>query len=152
MHWPKVRARTATPVEIVTTSVTPGIVRTSSALATERTVPLMVGGRQTIVGSASGTWRSIVNFLRPVTAARASTRLRGVPITVKSVSGLRVTFTGSVRTLAARPARSPIGIRRLPPTTRPSVIVSAAVRVPSSAAAAASSRARAIPAATRIGM
>ena len=38
-------------------------------------VPLSVGGRHTMVGSASGTSRSIANFFLPVTMSRASTRL-----------------------------------------------------------------------------
>ena len=58
MHWPNVRARTATPVATMATSVTPGIARTSSSLPIDTGTPLMVGGRQTIVGRASGTWRS----------------------------------------------------------------------------------------------
>ena len=62
-------------METTATSVMPGIARTSAALRTDRTVPLIVGGRHTIVGSAPGTSRSMANFLRPVTAARASTRL-----------------------------------------------------------------------------
>ena len=74
MHWPKVAARTATPVEITATSVTPGMARISPRLATEPTLPLIVGGRHTMVGMASGTFRSSVNRLRPVTAARASIR------------------------------------------------------------------------------
>ena len=52
MHCPKVRPRTATPVEIVTTSVMPGILSTWARLLTRFTVPLIVGGRHTIVGSA----------------------------------------------------------------------------------------------------
>ena len=79
MHWPKVAPRTATPVDTVTTSVIPGIALTAARLATDRTVPLIVGGRQTIVGMAFGTCMSIANFFWPVTAAKASTRPSGVP-------------------------------------------------------------------------
>lgn len=107
MHWPKVRPRTATPVETVTTSVTPGMARTSARLATERTVPLMVGGRQTMVGRASGTWRSIANFLRPVTASRASTRRCPVPMTRNRARSLRVTATAVSDSAAAFAASSP---------------------------------------------
>ena len=32
MHWPKVRARTATPVSTMATSVTPGIALTAARL------------------------------------------------------------------------------------------------------------------------
>ncbi len=68
--------------------------------------PLSVGGRQTIVGSAPGTCRSIANFFRPVTAARASSRLRGVPMTEKSDRGLRSTRTARSVGLAALVASS----------------------------------------------
>src|SRR3954465_12143269 len=98
-HWPNVRARTATPVEMTPTCVTPGIDRTCEMLLTHLTVPLIVGGRHTIVGSAPGTWWSIVNFLRPVTASRASTRLYGLPITLKLEAGARVTPTSLVVSL-----------------------------------------------------
>ena len=51
------------------TSVTPGIALTSVAVGdAPARVPLIVGGRQTIVGSALGTSRSIANCLLPVTA------------------------------------------------------------------------------------
>ena len=53
------------------------------------TVPLIVGGRQTIVGSAPGTSRSIANCLRPVTMSSASIRFCGVPTTSKSDVGLQ---------------------------------------------------------------
>ena len=80
MHWPNVWARTATPPAtycvcgMITTSVTPGIALTAARLRTARRVPLIVGGRQTIVGSAPGTSRSIANCLWPVTMSWASTR------------------------------------------------------------------------------
>ena len=68
MHCPNVAARTATPparivCAMIATSVTPGIALTAAAFWTDARVPLIVGGRQTIVGSASGTSRSIANFL-----------------------------------------------------------------------------------------
>ncbi len=67
----------------------------------------MVGGRQTIVGSASGTSRSIANFFLPVTMSRASTRLAGLPITSNEEVGLRSTLTERVVLLAALVASSP---------------------------------------------
>ena len=76
-------------------------------LATDRTVPLIVGGRQTMVGRASGTSRSMANFLRPVTMSSASTRPRGVPMTVNSDRGFSATATCRVRSLAAVRASSP---------------------------------------------
>ena len=36
MHWPKVWARTATPVGMMATSVTPGIASTAAMLRTDR--------------------------------------------------------------------------------------------------------------------
>lgn len=39
MHWPKVAARTATPVDTIATSVTPGIACTAARFRTPRTVP-----------------------------------------------------------------------------------------------------------------
>ena len=85
MHCPKVAARTATPPAtkfvcgMIATSVTPGIAFTAAAFLTDSAVALIVGGRQSIVGSASGTSRSIANCLRPVTASSASIRRCGVP-------------------------------------------------------------------------
>lgn len=107
MHWPKVRPRTATPVETGTASVMPGIARTSARFSTERTVPLIVGGRHTIVGSASGTRRSIANVLRPVTASSASILPRPVPMTVNSEGSFSTTETWLVATPAAFTASSP---------------------------------------------
>ncbi len=109
MHWPKVRPRTATPVETATTSVMPGIAfDRGQVLHRRRTVPLIVGGRQTMVGSAPGTSRSIANFLRPVTTSRASIRLRGVPMTVNFDAVLeRDRDTATVVVLAAFTASSP---------------------------------------------
>jgi hypothetical protein len=91
MHCPNVAPRTATPVDTIATSVMPGMASTADRLLTDRTVPLMVGGRHVIVGIAPGTSRSIANFLRPVTAASASMRLCGVPTTVKSGASVNCT-------------------------------------------------------------
>ena len=55
MHWPNVSPRTATPLAMGTTSVMPGIAWTTSRLLTLPTLPLIVGGRQTMQGLASGT-------------------------------------------------------------------------------------------------
>ena len=60
MHWPNVSARTATPVLTVATWVTPGICSTASWLRTRTGVPLSVGARQTMVGRAPSTCRSVV--------------------------------------------------------------------------------------------
>ena len=107
MHWPNVSPRTATPVETTATSVMPGIASTSAWLRTALGLPLIVGGRQTIVGLASGTSRSRAYFFLPVTALRASSRRCGVPITVNSEAGLRSTVTDRVRSVAAFSASSP---------------------------------------------
>ena len=61
MHWPKVSARTATPVSTTAMVRTPGIAATTSRLSSRFGVPLSVGARQTMVGSASLTLRSVVN-------------------------------------------------------------------------------------------
>jgi hypothetical protein len=106
MHWPKVLARTAMPVSTCATCVTPGIASTAALFLTDLGVPLSVGGRHTIVGSASGTSRSIANFFLPVTMSRASTRLVGLPITSNCLAGLRSTLTLRVVALAALAARS----------------------------------------------
>ncbi len=107
MHWPKVRARTAMPVAIRATSVTPGIARIAFSLRSDLGVPLSVGGRHTMVGSASGTSRSIENFFLPVTMSRASTRLTGLPMTSKELRGFRSTSTFFVVGEAAFVASSP---------------------------------------------
>lgn len=91
MHCPKVRPRTATPVETTATSVMPGMACTAATFCTETTVPLIVGGRQIIAGIAPATLTSIANCLRPVTASRASIRFCGVPMTLKADAALRVT-------------------------------------------------------------
>ena len=92
---------------ISATSVTPGIARTAASLRSCFGVPLSVGGRHTIVGSASGTSRSIANFFCPVTMSRASTRFAGVPMTVKESRSLSSTSTFFVVGLAAFAASSP---------------------------------------------
>ena len=107
MHWPKVWPRTATPVEMTATSVIPGIALTAARFATDRTVPLIVGGRQTIVGSALGTARSIVNVLRPVTASSASIRFCGVPISANADVGFSCTDNGVVVAAAAATVSEP---------------------------------------------
>ena len=107
MHWPKVFARTATPVSTWATSVTPGIAVTSAALRIDCGEPFSVGGRQTMVGSASGTSRSIENFFLPVTMSRASSRLTGLPIFSKPARPLSLTSTSRVVGLAAFSASSP---------------------------------------------
>ena len=83
MHWPKVSARTATPVSTRAMLRTPGISETASRLSSRFGVPLSVGARQTMVGSASLTLRSVVKVFLPVTASCASSRLWPTPITRK---------------------------------------------------------------------
>ena len=97
MHWPNVRARTATPVGTMPTCVTPGIALTFAALRTLTGLPLRAGARHTIVGSAFLTLRSMANVLRPVTASSASIRRCGVPTTLRSRDSSRVTSTSRVR-------------------------------------------------------
>ena len=70
-------------------------------------VPLSVGARQTMVGSAPLTFRSVVNVFLPVIASRASVRPWPVPITRKDELSLRVTSTRRVCFAAAASARSP---------------------------------------------
>ena len=90
------------------TSVTPGIASTALRLRRARGDPFSVGGRHTMVGSASGTSRSVVKSFAPVTAARASTRLVGVPTTAKSDAALSSTSTDRLPALpAALTASSP---------------------------------------------
>ena len=112
MHCPNVCARTATPVSTGATWVTPGIARTSAWLRSRLGVPFSVGGRQTMVGRAPGTSRSVVNFLAPVTASRASIRLRGVPMTVCCSRVRSSTSTFFVFGLAASGASSAYEIER----------------------------------------
>jgi hypothetical protein len=164
MHCPKVRARTATAedvvprpgsasVEISTTSVTPGIERTSSRLSIDSTVPLIVGGRAIIVGSASGTSRSIVYFLRPVTAATTSSRRCSVPMTLNSSVGLSSATASRVTSLAAAVASSANGMfEPVVESTRPAVVRRFSASSPRIVAAASISRPRASAAATRTGV
>ena len=107
MHCPKVVARTATPVSTTATWVTPGSCRMAAWLLSRFGVPPWVGARQTMVGRASGTSRSVVNFFAPVTASRASVRLSGLPMTLNSRLGRSRTSTASTTWLAASVARSP---------------------------------------------
>ena len=108
MHWPKVRAPTATPVGSIATWLTPGIARTAALFRIAWGEPFSVGARQSIVGTAPGaTSRSIANFFAPVTMSWASTRLCGLPMTAKLVRGLRSTRTGLSVVLAALAASSP---------------------------------------------
>src|SRR5690625_7735864 len=102
MHWPKVCARTATPVSIAATSVTPGIANTAEVFCTFCTEPLIVGGRQIMVGLASLISRSIAYFFRPVTARSTERRFCGVPMTENSELGLRSTDTCVVLLTEAR--------------------------------------------------
>jgi hypothetical protein len=145
---PKVRARTATPVETTSTSVTPGMSRTSSRFRTRSGVPFRSGARQMTVGSASGTFRSVANFFRPVTIARASVLFCGLPMIRKSSSALRTTSTCSVVALAAFSVSSPNGR----PLISPRLLVRVRTSWPRIWAAAASSRPLASAAATRIGV
>ena len=107
MHCPNVLARTATPVVIVARSVTPGIRLTLAALLIDRTVPLIVGARHTMVGQASGMSRSVANSFWPVMASSASTRPCGLPMILNSDSGLSSTATCLSCRLAAFSASSP---------------------------------------------
>ncbi len=153
MHCPKVLARTAMPVSTMATFRTPGIARISRLLRSRLGVPLSVGGRQTIVGSAPGTWRSIAKSFCPVTARRASSRLRGWPMTEKSVAALSSTWTGRSVALAALLASSPYDTE-LPSgaVMMPSWLRSRATSAPSWMAAASRSAPLAIAAATRTGV
>ena len=153
MHCPKVLARTATPVGMIPTWVTPGIFSTSALFLIESGVPLSSGARQTIVGSASGTSRSIANFFLPVTASRASTRRCGLPTTACSEVSFSSTSTFSVVGFAALAAASPY-VTEDPPGAliTPPLATSCATVVPSRIAAASSSALRAIAAATRTGV
>ena len=107
MHWPKVLARTAMPVGTCATWVTPFIFRICFSLRSRTGRPRCVGGRQTIVGLAPLTCRSVEKSFCPVTAALASVRLRPVPMTRYSSRGRSVTPTCLMTWLAASAARSP---------------------------------------------
>ena len=87
---PKVSAITATPGGLGTKApppgitaipITPGMRRTAPSLRMRLKVPRMVGGLRTMVGLASGTSWSRVNFFLPVTMSSASTLRVGLPIT-----------------------------------------------------------------------
>ena len=90
------------------TSVMPGMARIALALFSDTTVPLMVGGRTTMVGSAPGTCRSMANCFCPVTMSSASMRFCGVP-RIRNVEGDLSSgrATRCVRVLAASAASSP---------------------------------------------
>ena len=107
MHWPKVRARTAMPREVLATCVTPSMRRILARFSSRRGVPLSVGGRQTMVGSAPSTRRSIEKSFWPVTAARASSRSYGWPTTVKSEGSFSPTSISVGNGCAASSASSP---------------------------------------------
>jgi membrane protein DedA with SNARE-associated domain len=62
--------------------------RTTPSLWMRLKVPRMVGGLRTMVGLASGTSWSRVNFFLPVTMSSASTRRVGLPITWYCEAGL----------------------------------------------------------------
>ena len=116
-------------------------------------VPLSVGGRHTMVGSASGTSRSIANFFLPVTMSRASTRLTGLPMTSKELRGFRSTSTFFVVGEAAFVASSPYVIEEPSGArTTPFFDSSSATTEPSSSAAASSRAPLAMAAATRMGV
>lgn len=153
MHCPKVLARTATPVSIMATWVTPGMARTAALFLILRGEPLRVGGRHTMVGSAPGTSRSIANFFLPVTMARPSTRLVGVPMTLNAAVSLSSTSTSLVVGLAALVASSPY-VTEEPSGAliTPSFDLSRVTIEPSWIAAASSSAPLAMAAATRIGV
>ncbi len=116
-------------------------------------LPLSVGARQTMVGSAPATCRSVVNVLRPVTAASASTRLWDLPMTAKSAASLSTTSTLRVVEDAARVASSPY-VTELPSGAEitPPLATRLATVSPSWIAAASSRAPMATAAATRIGV
>ena len=81
---------------------------TSARLLIFLGLPLIVGGRATIVGLASGTTsRSIANCLRPVTMSSASIRFCAVPSTVNADAGLSSTFVDVSVDAAAGTASEP---------------------------------------------
>lgn len=113
MHCPKVAARTATPLwtyrlcGTTTTSVTPGMRATAPRLSTARTRPLIVGARQTIVGRAPGTSRSIAKRFSPVTIDRPSIRAWSLPRSFSALVGFSVGRTTAFCETAPSSARSP---------------------------------------------
>ena len=64
------------------------LIPTAARFFTDCARPLIVGARQIMVGSASGTCRSIAKVFAPVTAARASVRRCGVPTRLCAARGL----------------------------------------------------------------
>jgi hypothetical protein len=133
------------------TSVMPGIARTSAVLSTPSARPLIVGGLQTIVGSAPGTSRSMANFLVPVTMSRASIRRWSVPTIECCVFRRGVTATDLVT--AAFSASDPnVAVRPSAVVNTPSRRRRSHVDTLSSSAAACISRPRAVAAAMRTGV
>ena len=151
--WPNVRPRTATPVDTVGDVGDAGHRQDLARLRTSRGVPLSVGARQTMVGFAPATSRSRVNSFVPVTAARASVRLCGVPITEKSARSFSVDLhlAGRWRWRRAWRARRTTPSRRRGRGRRRPWWSAGSTSAPSTRAAAARSCCRAIAAATRIG-
>ena len=76
------------------TPITPGMALMVPKLLTRTTVPMMVGGRRTMVGLALGTGMSIVNCFLPVTMARASMRPALLPTTLYCEADLGSTLSG----------------------------------------------------------
>ena len=153
MHCPKVSARTATPVSTIAMSWTPGSPDTWARLSSRFGVPLSVGARQTIVGSASLTRRSVVNVFLPVTASSASSRFWPTPTTRNALASLRVTSTLRPRFAAAALASWPYVA--LPPPgawITPPLAISSLTWAPSKIAAASSNAPLATAAATLIGV
>ena len=110
----------------------------------------MVGGRQTIVGSAPGTSRSIANCFVPVTISSASIRGCGVPTSVCCEAGFSCASTARVRAAAAMAVSDPYeSDRPSAAVTTPSLSVSLRSGVWSCVAAVRASWPRAIAAATR---
>lgn len=104
------------------------------------------------MGSAPGTLTSMANCLRPVTAASASMRPRGVPMTPNCAGFFRVTGMRTVVRLAAFTASSPyVALFPRGEVTTPARVVSVE-GLAELGAAASTSRARAVAAATRIGV
>ena len=113
-------------------------------------VPLIVGGRQTIVGIAPGTSRSIANCFVPVTISSASIRGCGVPTSVCCEAGFSCASTACVREAAAALVSEPYeSDRPSGAVTTPSLSVSLGSGASSCWAAVSASWPRAIAAATR---
>lgn len=141
---------------MIATSVTPGSFSTSALLRTAFGVPLSVGGRQIIVGSAPGTSRSIANCFLPVTMSSASSRVCGLPSTLNSLEPLSLlgsSCTCLVVLDAAFVASSPyVAVLPFGAVTTPPLTMNRSAVPPSRMAAASSSCCLAIAAATRIGV